>query len=484
MSRQYLEEDYQTVSRSRARRPAWEKIADELDVPFPKGKRRSTSTAAGFPAASLDKSIALKRGHFLAFAGLYAFTVVLYARPSDLYPSALTANLAFIVGVITLAVYVPTQLALEGKITAPLGEVKLVLLFALTGLASIPLAINPTEAWNTFSGAFVRCVVMFIVIVNVVRTERRLNAMLYLALGVGAWLSFGAINDYRLGLMTVEGYRVAGRGLGIFGNSNDMALFLVTMVPIAIALLIRSRALFAKALFAGIALLMIAAIVLTYSRGGFIALVVALAFLAWRFGKQHRAGILLAGFVGVFAFLLLAPGGYGLRLASIVMPSLDPVGSSDARRGELIRSLFVALRHPLLGIGMGNYAPEMSYNGLVTHNSYTQVAAEMGLAALYCYTMFIIGPLRKLRQLARDTLTVPQNSRFYYLAVGLQAALIAYLVCSFFASVAYLWYVFYLVGYGVCLCRLYENETGKELAVLKRRSRASSLPAPQILTAE
>jgi hypothetical protein len=46
--------------------------------------------------------------------------------------------------------------------------------------------------------------------------------------------------------------------------------------------------------------------------------------------------------------------------------------------GELFRSIYVALRHPLLGIGMGNYQPNMSYNGLVTHNSYTQVASEMG----------------------------------------------------------------------------------------------------------
>jgi hypothetical protein len=134
---------------------------------------------------------------------------------------------------------------------------------------------------------------------------------------------------------------------------------------------------------------------------------------------------------------------------------------------------------------MGNYAPEMSYRGLVTHNSYTQVAAEMGLAALYCYTMLIVEPLRKLRQLARETFSVSANSNFYFLAIGLQAALLGYLVCSFFASVAYLWYAFYLVGYAVCLRRLYENETGKQIEVSKRRSRASRvLPAPHALQAE
>ena len=141
-----------------------------------------------------------------------------------------------------------------------------------------------------------------------------------------------------------------------------------------------------------------------------------------------------------------------------------------------MRSLYVALRHPLFGIGMGNYAPNMSYRGLVTHNSYTQVAAEMGMPALFCYTMFVVTPLRKLGQIVRETFEARTNSHFYYLAVGLQAALVGYLVCSFFASVAYLWYVFYLVGYAVCLRRLYESEVGREVVVPKRNARKNPEP--------
>lgn len=475
---------YEAISRSRNSR---EKEAPSSVVEFPRAAGAESNKRTPDARQGVEKSAAtqLKRGHAFSYATLFAFTLVLYARPSEFYPSAITNSMALVIGLVTLGLFVPTQLALEGTLTAPLREVKLVLLFAVLGFASVPLAISPSEAWAEFSGTFIRCIVIFVVLVNVVRTEARLKGLFYLALVVGVWLSVGAINDYRLGLLTVEGYRAAGRGSGIFGNSNDMALFLVTMVPIAIALLLRARTSVAKVIFGSTALLMIAAIVLTYSRGAFIGLVVALAFLAWRLGNQRRLEIMIAGFVFVLGFLLLAPGGYGLRLASIVIPSLDPVGSADARRGELTRSLYVALRHPLLGIGMGNYAPEMSYHGLVTHNSYTQVAAEMGMFALYCYTMFIVVPLRKLARIARETLDVRANSRFYYFAVGLQAALLGYLVCSFFASVAYLWYVFYLVGYAVCLRRLYESETGREVVIEKRRARRNALrQTPQVVTAE
>ena len=315
--------------------------------------------------------------------------------------------------------------------------------------------------------------------VNVVRTKARLKALLLLALATGLWLSLGAINDYRLGLSTVEGYRVTGRGGGIFGNPNDMALFLVTIVPVAIALACHSRRLSGKLFYVGSAVLICVAIALTYSRGGFLGLLLGLGFFAWKVNPRRRVPIIIAGCLGLGIFLVLVPG-YATRLISIVFPSLDPVGSSDARRGELFRSLYVAIRHPLLGIGMGNYAPEMSYRGLVTHNSYTQVAAEMGMAALFFYTMFIINPLKKLGQVARETFVTRANSDFYYLAVGLQASLLGYMVSSFFASVAYLWYVYYLVGYAVCLRRLYEFETGKEVVVTKPTKQSPVNVSPAI----
>jgi O-antigen ligase len=109
----------------------------------------------------------------------------------------------------------------------------------------------------------------------------------------------------------------------------------------------------------------------------------------------------------------------------------------------------------------------MSYNGAPTHNSYTQVASEMGMAALVLYTMFIVTPLKKLGQIARETFKSTTTSRFYYLAIGLQAALLGYMVSSFFANDAYQWYVYYLVAYAISLRRLYESETGR-LVVVER----------------
>jgi O-antigen ligase len=427
------------------------------------------------PTSTLEKrdlsATLLKHGHAFSYAALFLFTVILYARPAEFYPSALTASIALLVGIATLGFFIPTQLSLEGTLTGRPREVNLVLLFCLTGLLSIPFAINREEAWVEFSSTFIRCIVIFVVIINVVRTEARLKGLIFLAIAAGIWLSVEAINDYRLGLMTVEGYRAAGRGTGIFGNTNDMALHLVTILPISVALLLGSKGAVRKFLHGACAALMIAAIVLSYSRGAFIGMLVVVLFIAWKLGRQRRLEIIFAvlGFAGLI--VVLAPDKYGSRLLSIFIPSLDAEGSADSRRGELFRSIYVALRHPLLGIGMGNYQPEMSYKGLVTHNSYTQVAAEMGMTALACYVMFVVTPLKNLGQIARETFETRRDSRFYYLALGLQASLIAYLISSFFLSVAYVWYVYYLVGYAVCLRRLYESETGKLVVPETRKER-------------
>ena len=132
------------------------------------GRSQYESEASSNESETKDpnRKLFLKRGHALTYAALFLFTIILYARPGEFYPSPLTASIAFITGVITLIVFIPSQLALEGNITARPREVNLVLLFLLAGLLSIPLAMSPVDAWETYSGTFIRCVIILSVMVN------------------------------------------------------------------------------------------------------------------------------------------------------------------------------------------------------------------------------------------------------------------------------------------------------------------------------
>jgi O-antigen ligase len=405
-------------------------------------------------SSSVKKWPTLKRAHALSFAGLLLFTAVTYFRPYELF-NALSGfkSMAYWLAVATLLVFIPTQLSAEGTLTARPREVNLALLLLLAALISIPLAIEPSEAWYSFLD-FAKVITMFIVMVNVVRTERRWRAMFWLALLVSIFLSVHALSDYRSGNFKMGTDRIEGVLGGLFDNPNDMALHLVTMIPLALGLLFVARS-FSKKLFYGLcAALMAAATVVTFSRGGFLGLFAASFVLAWKLGRRNRFAVVTMFLVVGGVFLVLVPAVFTGRFMSVFGGDADS-GSAVARQALLWKSILVTLRHPLMGVGMSNFHI-VSIHEQVSHNAYTQISAELGILALIVYVLFMWSSLKRMFKIEQETYDSRARTRVYYLAVGLQASLIGFMVSSFFASVAYLWYIYFLVGYAVCLHRLYE----------------------------
>jgi O-antigen ligase len=156
----------------------------------------------------------------------------------------------------------------------------------------------------------------------------------------------------------------------------------------------------------------------------------------------------------VILFVTLAPGAFSSRLSTIFNSAADVSGSASQRTEILKRSVWIALRYPIFGVGIGNARHKLP-RSLETHNAYTQVAAEMGLAALAVYMLFLVHPLRRMRLIENETNPKSDQRWFYYLSIGLQASLVGFMFSSFFGAVAYQWYIYYLVGYAVCLHRLY-----------------------------
>lgn len=478
MPSQHLTSEYEPVTPLRGARQSAAGVWDDDETgargPLEDDARVSSFDGGGGPPAPPTKSAesaargansarekkpwlerwVTRRGHLAAFAGLFLFTFILYFRPYE-QVSVLSAftSMAFWTAVATLAIYFPSQLSLEGNLTARPREVNLLLLFALTALLSIPLALNRGEAWDTFVEPFGKAALMFLVIVNTVRTLRRLRWMLMLGVVVGCYLSVGALKDYSGGLATVEGYRIAGSIGNLFQNPNDMAIHLITVIPIVVAFMFGARGL-KKILYAAVLFLLVGGLMVTFSRGGFLGLGGAAFVLSWKLGRRNRFAVMALLAVAAVLMIALAPGGFGLRMLSIFDSSLDPVGSSSARQELLKLSLITALKHPLFGVGMNNFHI-VSIREAVTHNSYTQVASELGMTAFVLYVMFIVSPIRRLARVERATLAARRASGFYYLSVGLQASLVAYMIGSFFGAIAYQWYVYYLVGYAVALRRIY-----------------------------
>ena len=170
---------------------------------------------------------------------------------------------------------------------------------------------------------------------------------------------------------------------------------------------------------------------------------------------QHiQPGALLGG-----VLLLATPGGFGDRLWTIIRPNSDATGSAQERRDNLKRGLLIFARHPLFGIGMGAFHV-MGINDRRAHNSYLEIAAELGGLGLLAYLVLIFNPLKSLWQIEAETVRARDRQDFenYLLSVALQGTLVAYYVNSFFASIQYLWFVYFPIAYAVGLRRIYERE--------------------------
>ncbi len=408
-----------------------------------------------------NESWVVRNGHFLTYMGLYCFSVLVFFRPYELVPGlGFLSATAFYVAMATLFIYLPTQLATEGSLTTFSTEVKCVLIITILALMTIPIARSPALAWEEFNDSFSKAVIMFVVMVNVLRTRQRLMGIVWISLGIGIVLSYMALGMYMRGEISVEGYRVAVEIGGMFGNPNELALHLVIMTPIAIALGLGAKSKVMKYIYFIAASMFIAGNVVTYSRGGFLGLLALSAVLIWKLGKQQRMKIFaISGFIFAI-FVALAPGEYGQRIFSIFDSSLDAVGSSNQRTELLKRSIIVSLRNPW-GIGIGNF-PIVGQQHLGTHNSFTEVSSELGILGFLSYMIFMISPFRKLGAIERRLHEKEQTRWFYYLAVGLQASIVGYLVSSFFAAVAYNWFIYYLIAYAVAFRRIYLIEEGLE----------------------
>lgn len=394
--------------------------------------------------------------HRYTYAAVFLFTLILYFRPHEAYTGIpLLADIAFWSAAITLLVYIGSQLNYSGSLSSLSPEVKCALFLALLGLLSVLIARDPTLAWNTFSDPFIKVMAVFIVLANVLTSEQRIRGLMWLGIAIGGYLSYQTYELYNQGIFSVEGYRVTPDFGGMFGNPNDMSIHLAMFIPIAFALGAASRNLVFKVISFSIAVFMSVAIALTQSRSGFLGLLAVGAALIWKLGRGRRIKAGLAAVAFATVFIALAPGNYGTRVLSIFVPSLDVTGSSDGRRESLDRSILVTLRNPW-GIGIGN-TPIVGFRNLETHNAYTQVSSELGVAGLAAYLVLLIYPLRRLSRMEGEMSKSGDRSALYFMVVGTHVAIIGYMVSSFFASVAYQWYVYYPIAYAVGLRSIYES---------------------------
>jgi O-antigen ligase len=253
-------------------------------------------------------------------------------------------------------------------------------------------------------------------------------------------------------LENINSQRIVGYEGGLTGNPNDLALMLNLILPLSVALLLSSsRAMTRLLLLASICLSTIA-VVVTFSRGGFLTLAILLALYTWRV-RHRRERRWLWGIIPVLiiSIPLIGPS-YLDRLSTITNIEADRTGSAQQRWNDMAAATRFTFSHPIAGAGIGQSAlasrEERGPEGGLVHNVYLQYASELGLPGLILFLMLFIAAVRSAafvqRQAKREN-----NSELFYIGEALQLSLIAFSISAMFHPVAYHIHFYYMAGLAV-----------------------------------
>lgn len=432
----------------------------------PDNKPSSAPPASGTPANETPANGLQKNSSRLAFSCLYLFTLMLYIRPNDILPIG-TFPLVKIVAIVMLLAYVGSKMSLGEPLTIWPLEMKMLLVIVVLGIVFTPISASPGTSLETLTDSFFKVVSIFILIINLIDSRDRLRSLMKLVVVCGTIVALGTIRSYFAGELVTDEARTLERaaGQGFFSNPNELAMALNLLLPFAVVLGLMSKGVRRLAYFA-CALILSFGIMVSFSRGGFLGLVALGGVILWKAGRGKRAMTVVAGLVLCCAFVVAMPSGYSDRLFTILHTQNDQTHSAQERQELFGRAVEVIMYHPVIGIGVGNFGI-YSIRDKVAHNAYLEIAAELGVMGFIAYMVLIFSPLRTLRRIERESYSSragpggwsERERETYFLSIGLQAVLVAYMVCSFFQSSQYFWYLYYIVAYTISLKRIRGNES-------------------------
>jgi O-antigen ligase len=212
----------------------------------------------------------------------------------------------------------------------------------------------------------------------------------------------------------------AARSGGTIGSPNAAGSFLSLLLAPALGLLVAPVSRRLKRLAAASFAVGVVALVLTLSRGGWLAFAVStliIAVVATRAGLVPKRNVVAVALAG----LVLA-----LPFAGVIQSRAGVNDESAQARWPLMMLAWEMVEdQPLLGVGANNFSlhiaeyagPEFTSEWLyAVHNKFMQVWAEAGTFALLAFLWFMAATLRRGRLVwrARDPVLAP-------LALGLAA---------------------------------------------------------------
>jgi len=238
------------------------------------------------------------------------------------------------------------------------------------------------------------------------------------------------------------------RAISLFPDPHMFAFYLGLIIPLALAILLFSNRLnFSfekKALFALVNAVLLLALFATFSRAGYFGAVFgigAVIILGWKkLAKKAKALIAVLILAAAVFFLTSSPPAGGLVFARFFAIFNLSEGSNSERIVNWNRAIKIIENYPLTGVGVGTYALEVDprskeRSAISAHNTYLDIAAEMGLGALAVWVFLLLISIIKLLSVFRSK----EKIDFYakVISLGFAGSFVWFSVQSFFDTAVY-----------------------------------------------
>lgn len=284
--------------------------------------------------------------------------------------------------------------------------------------------------------AVARLATVYILIVGICDTYRKLQAVIWTYLIIVATMSAMSVWNYYHGQFSITMGIMRAAGLGAsYSDPNSHAATILYALPVLLLMVISHRKWAQRLLLSGMGLVYLWNIILTGSRSAMIGVM----FVVFVITIRSRKKVVYAfGFLLLLAVIaLVMPDQYVQRLLSSADFSSN-TGAAISARGRILglqHGLLLFLHNPITGIGAGCYSAARGIEfGMYAsaHNMIGQLIAETGILGFTAFVLFLVTVLkttmRSQRMLSHHRRMDPEARLLWGLCEGV---LISYMALLF-----------------------------------------------------
>ena len=310
--------------------------------------------------------------------------------------------------------------------------------------------------------------VFFFITVVLVDSRSRLRWVVLSGIGSIALASAYVVRDWQVYHNMYVDYRPGW----IVGDPNYFTVDALLFLPVALLLLQQKEPRWQRWFCFSCLGITVAAVLFSASRGGFLGLVAGCLWFLWKSRQRVRNLLLVCATLAALSLPMnISP------VQRLLHPTHSDVDAQQTRLALWSGGLKMIEMHPLFGVGLDGYKSEVAKYvdpakvpvgetvNRIAHNSYMEIAAEMGLPALLIFVGILVSSLRSLERVRR--ITEKSGDEFLRrVALGLQAGILGAAVALFFVSGEYQKMFWFAIFISACLRRLAHLKSTNAAAVV------------------